>query len=107
MIKFKNIPKDIINYILEYDGRIKYEKGFYINVISKNDFRYIIIEEIIYKKNKILKNLELYNDGFYLEFGFDNMKGCGLVYDCNFIHNKFEICYYDFRCGVIQFRTYL
>lgn len=29
------IPKDILNIILEYDGQIKYRKGVYVNIIIK------------------------------------------------------------------------
>jgi len=30
-----DIPKEILHLILEYDGRIKYRKGEYINTIHK------------------------------------------------------------------------
>jgi len=36
------IPKELVNIILEYDGRIKYKKGKYINIIHKLDYRYNI-----------------------------------------------------------------
>ena len=45
-----NLPFDVLNLILEYDGRIKYlhKQCIYINIIHKDDYRYSIIE----KKNK-------------------------------------------------------
>ena len=103
------IPKDILNVILEYDGRIKYKNGKYVNIIHKNDERYNIITPIISKKMKIMQNTELSGLGFYFEFSFDMCNGVGLVYDCNFSYsNKFEICYYDTRNnGWKQIRTYL
>ena len=39
-------PQDILNLILEFDGRIKYRKGEYINCISKNDYRYNILSKL-------------------------------------------------------------
>ena len=103
------IPKDILNVILEYDGRIKYKNGKYVNIIHKNDERYNIITPIISKKMKIMQNTELSGLGFYFEFSFVMCNNVGLVYDCNFSYpNKFEICYYDTRNnGWKQIRTYL
>ena len=48
-----DLPFDTLNIILQYDGRIKYlhKKRLYVNIISKNDSRYNIIETHI--KNKI------------------------------------------------------
>jgi len=42
----KNLPTDILNVILEFDGRIKYRKGEYVNCISKNDYRYNILSKL-------------------------------------------------------------
>ena len=103
------IPKDVLHIILEYDGRIKYKNGKYVNIIHKNDERYNIITSIISKKMEIIQNIELSGSGFYFEFSFDIYNGVGLVYDCNFSYsNKYEICYYDTRNGGWkQIRTYL
>ena len=103
------IPKELLDIILAYDGRIKYKNGKYVNIIHKNDERYNIITPIISKKMEIMQNIELSGSGFYFEFGFDICKSVGLVYDYNFSYtNKFEICYYDWRNDIIkQIRTYL
>jgi hypothetical protein len=103
------IPNDLINIILEYDGRIKYRRGNYVNIIHKYDVRYDMIQSIINKKMEILKTAEIHGSGFYFEFGFDTCRNVGLCYDCNFSYaDKFEICYYDTRNnGWIQIRTYL
>lgn len=42
----ENLPKDIVNLILEFDGRIKYRKGEYINCISKHDDRYNLLSKL-------------------------------------------------------------
>lgn len=41
-----DLPKDIIILILQFDGRIKYKKGKYINCIAKNDYRYILLSKV-------------------------------------------------------------
>ena len=110
MMKIKYIPKELINIILEYDGRIKYRNGEYVNIIHKNDERYYIITPIINKKMEIMKTMEIVKNGFYFEFCFEIGKSVGLVYDYNFsFPEKFEICYFDFRSDAswTQIRTYL
>ena len=103
------LPKELLHIILEYDGRIKYKNGEYVNIIHKNDKRYNIIKPLIGKKMEILKHVEFYNFGFYFEFGFDIYNDVGLAYDYNYSReNTFEICYFDFRnYGIKQIRTYL
>lgn len=104
------IPKELLHIILEYDGRIKYRKGEYINIIHKRDERYDMIKPLIKKKMEIMKTIEFDNSipGYYFEFGFD-MIHVGLAYDYHFSYkNNFEICYYDFREDkMIQKRTYM
>ena len=112
MLPFPYISKELLDIILEYDGRIKYKKGKYINILHKNDIRYNIITPVIIKKIEIKKHiLQLQKEngpGFYFEFGFDIDYKIGLCYDYNYsVSNKFEICYFDFRDGIIQKRTYL
>jgi hypothetical protein len=110
IFKYTTIPTDILDIILEYDGRVKYKHGKYVNIIHKNDTRYDVIQKVITKKLIIMeKNVELTKDGFYFEFGFDVCNAVGLVYDYNFSYkDKFEICYYDWRNGDIkQIRTYI
>ena len=97
---FSYIPEELIHKVLEYDGRIKYRKGKYVDIIHKNDERYNMITPILNKKLKIFKTAEVYGDGFYFEFGFNINQNVGLCYDYNFsFPNKFEICYYDMRYG--------
>ena len=114
MIIDTNFPNDLLHIILDYDGRIKYKKGTYVNIIHKHDERYNIIQGIISKKLEIMKRITFDNGsrdgpGFYFEFGFDINNSMGLCYDYNFSYaNKFEICYYDWRnVSIKQIRTYL
>jgi hypothetical protein len=102
------IPRDALRIILEYDGRIKYTNGRYINIIHKLDERYNIITPIIRKKLKIMEKMDIREFGFYFEFGFDIDSRVGLCYDYGFNSpNTFEICYYDIRNGWEQIPTYL
>jgi hypothetical protein len=106
------IPKELLHIILEYDGRIKYKKGKYVNIIHKRDDRYDIIRPVFVKKIYIINELiefSSHDSGFYFEFGFDAPTGVGLVYDYHFSRERlFEICYYDFRNnGIKQIRTCL
>ena len=103
------IPKELLNLILEYDGRIKYRKGEYVNIIHKYDKRYNTITPLIHKKMEIIKTIQLEEgQGFYFEFRFDICNESGLCYEYNFSYkNKFEICYYNFTNRINQIRTLL
>jgi hypothetical protein len=111
MLVHTYIPKELVNIILVYDGRIKYKKGNYINIIHKNDVRKNMINQIIAKKLKIINSIlfDMFDDSmFYFDFGFDIDNRIGLCFDYNFSYaNRFEICYYDTRNGIEQIRTYL
>jgi hypothetical protein len=49
-----NIPIDIVNKILQYDGRIKYKRGVFTNVIHPDDLNlyHSLLYPIIEKKFK-------------------------------------------------------
>lgn len=103
------LPFEMIDLILSYDGRIRFRRGRFRNVIISNDPRYAIIEPVICKKMNIISNMEIQGSHFYFEICFDSLPGVGLCYDINWsYHHLFEICYYDFRnhyTEIYQFRT--
>ena len=103
------IPKDVLHIILEYDGRIKYRKGQYINIIHAHDMRYTIIAPLLSKKMVTMKSIHhVEGPGFYFEFNFDSSPYSGLCYDCNFSYdNVLEICYYNLKTRWEQIRTYI
>jgi len=71
-----NLPLDILNIILQYDGRIKYlhKKRIYVNVIHKNDYRYNILETKIKNKINLIKSLNIGENGlqFYIDVYYKN-----------------------------------
>lgn len=119
----KKLPYELVNIVLEYDGRIKYkykphnaiDYHTYVNVIHKHDTRYNVITPIIDKKREIMKNTETRPDdtSFYFEFAFDKQPNLILCYDFNWSYNNvFEICYTDLKgsghiFGSDQIRTHL
>jgi hypothetical protein len=76
------LPFDVLNIILQYDGRIKYlhKKRKYVNIISKNDYRYNIIETKIKNKINLINDFNVGNHGlkYYIDIHYKNdiiMKG--------------------------------
>ena len=124
-LKYNSIklPYELVNIILEYDGRIKYkyknknsiDYHKFVNVIHKHDERYNVITPIIHKKQTIMKDTDTRpNDtSFYFEFAFENQPNLMLCYDYNWsANNEFEICYTDMKgsghvFGSDQIRTYI
>lgn len=70
------LPFDVLNLILEYDGRIKYihKERIYVNIVSKNDYRYDIIRPYMNRKNNLVKQLNLGNNRlkFYVDVYYKN-----------------------------------
>ena len=64
------LPFDVLNLILEYDGRIKYihKEGIYVNIIHKNDFRYDIIT---LKLNRKYELLNMFRTGIVVDYYID------------------------------------
>jgi hypothetical protein len=107
-MKVPTLPKELLHIILDFDGRIKYRNGKYVNIIHKNDERYNMITSVISKKIEILKTINIDDDSFYFEFRFDGCGNRGLCYDMGFnAPDRFEICYVDLRKSWIQIRTYI
>ena len=108
-MKLTEVPEDLVQIILSYDGRIKHKNGKYVNIIHKHDERYNMLYPIVSKKNKILKSIQDFSENsFYFEFSFEKQPMLALCY--YYDKNVFEICYTDMKrsghiLGSNQIRT--
>jgi hypothetical protein len=94
------LPREILHIILEYDGRIKYRNGMYINSIAKHDDRYRSIDIFIRKKINICRNIDFdsIRNRFFFYVEFEQMPNMGLVYDYNYTYsNKLDIRFYHYN----------
>ena len=66
------LPKELLHNILEFDGRIKYRNGKYVNIIHKHDERYDMMKPLISKKIEILKTINIDGESFILNLGLIN-----------------------------------
>ena len=71
-----NLPFDVLNIILQYEGRIKFlhKKRLYVNIISKNDYRYNIIKTQINNKINLINTIKIGNNGlnYYIDIYYKN-----------------------------------
>ncbi len=77
------LPFDVLNLILQYDGRIKYihGRGIYVNVFSKLDSRYNIVQLLSNNKLDIIDTLSHGLNGlpFYVDVRYKDSE-IGLVF---------------------------
>ena len=74
MLRYNELSKEIINIILEYDGRIKYRNGKYIDQINIEDKIYNSIKEKIKKDLSLVKRIN-YNvklSNYYYNYAIIN-----------------------------------
>jgi hypothetical protein len=71
--KFKYLPNEIINQIINYTDIVVYRYGKYMNRISKDDKRYKLVEKIpkpikIGLSRFLIKLLNKNREGYFLEY---------------------------------------
>lgn len=101
-------PKELLNIILEYEGRIKYRNGIYIDSINKEDNRYNMLKPYIKYKIETMKYTQIRGSNFYFEVNFENIDNMALCYDYNWSwKNHCEICFFRLTChrGLEKIRT--
>ena len=55
------LPLEIVHRILEYDGRIKYRHGKYMNQIAQDDDRYHLLRKIsVFKRDYLYSEFYIY-----------------------------------------------
>jgi len=77
------LPFDVLNLILEYDGRIKYnhKERIYVNIISKIDYRYNIIKPKMNVKQHLIKQFLTENNGlnYYIDVYYKD-RDLGIIF---------------------------
>jgi len=113
-MNYSDLPPDIVHHVLQYDGRIKYHNGKYVNIIHKYDKRYNILRKYVDAKINICNHAITDRDNnFYLEFSFKNNHLKGLCvsngsFTAGADSTMVETCYFNFENNnVIQFRSYI
>jgi hypothetical protein len=111
------LPNEILDIIFQYDGRIKYRKGQFVNIINKYDNRYDIIKEVIDKKINTRVQIDSVTKDFYIEINFH----CGYmglcyyskpdIYLSSYHQNQIEVCFFNLKNlfdngEIIQIRSY-
>ena len=96
---FKQLPTDIVNKILEFNGTIKYRRGIYMNQINIDHPKYDKIKENIYKKEHVYDTIKNYyglKNPYYIEIYIHNHNHIkfGVILDYYYIGNSFVISTY-------------
>ena len=91
---FQNLPKELINNILSYDGKIRYRNGKYINQIPPDDERYTVLSNM-----KIPQIKYINEQNFVSELEYHNTKFLLFVESLN---NSLQVKYFFFRFNTIS-----
>ena len=114
-----HLPLEIIDIILQYDGRIKYRNGEFVNVIHQHDLNFYNKLLFSMLKNKISINSNVryvthvdefefdeppfvlrknnIEEKFYFDFNFDKLNHAGLAYSYYWFEDDFEISFFHYE----------
>ena len=97
----QHIPNDIVKILLQFDGRIKYRNGQYVDTIDRNDDRYAMLDKLTKKKIELyqseIEDGPIEYDSFIHDIFFENLPDVKLTY-LYFSYSSGESRFY-FRFG--------
>ena len=94
----ETLPMEIVNEILEYEGRIKYKNGKYINKIHKYDDRYDILLTI---QKPFIYPVPILGILYYSIICFTNTK-YSLTVVMNKVFNNINVYFEGYDKGILQ-----
>lgn len=95
---FKNLPSEIVNLILDYDNKIRYRNGKYIDRINIEDEKYDNLKDVIYTKCDAFDTIKRYyglKGEYYLEiYIFKDLIKFGMIIDYYYTSRNFRFSTY-------------
>lgn len=95
---FEKLPTEIVNLILDYDNKIRYRNGNYINRINIEDEKYKELKDTIYGKCDAVDTIKRYyglKNEYYLEiYKYKNSIKFGIILDYYYTCEEFRLSMY-------------
>jgi hypothetical protein len=88
------LPKEIVNIIIQYDGRIKYRRGKYVNQLNIENKKYDLLNKFFINKTHIFNKILFVNgDAFYMDFPVGKYY-FGMIYDYKYHGSGYMVSFY-------------
>ena len=88
------LPKEIVNIIIQYDGRIKYRKGKYVNQLNIENKKYDLLNKFFINKTHIFNKILFVNgDALYMDFPVGKYY-FGMIYDYKYHGSGYMVSFY-------------
>ena len=101
---YRNLPIEIVNIILDYDGRIKYRDGKYTDQINTQGKKYQTVKQNIINKLSIKKQMSKNGNNFYLDIPLN--KELGVIYDNKWYGGGFMVSFYKNKRNTLLNQIY-
>ena len=105
----QHIPNDIVKILLQFDGRIKYRNGQYVNIINCRDERYKMLDKLMKRRQELIEFnglTGLNRDNFVFDVFFKNLPNVSITYFCinrPYFDTRFDITYRNRRDSGLEF----